>query len=336
MTYIRFGALIVMVVVALAAGCAAQDAEDHGYLDRPPVFIDSLHDFPLAGMGTGMPQRGNAVPAFDLVSLESDGFKRNGADVQPSLRVKYDTLFAGAVYGLNRQWAAELIVPWTQVDVDGGIGGFPASGTVDGIGGVCLGGKRLLWSRWPNRSLVATGLLQLPNGFNRGAFDQSNTATNSYFQGYPRRMPLSWQPSSGTWNGYLALAYGQSMTRLSYVGLLATKLHSADDEDAKVGDIFVLAGSATYGVAKRLALSLGMTLRVQADDSYPQAPPPGIDQPLLAGTTQHGTTLYLDPSVRFIVGRSIAVGLGVRLPVIEPDDGLVPRTKLNIIFYPGL
>jgi hypothetical protein len=59
-------------------------------------------------------------------------------------------------------------------------------------------------------------------------------------------------------------------------------------------------------------------------------------QPLLAGTTQHGTTLFLDPSFRFIAFRNVAVGLGLRIPVIKPDDGMVPDTRLDVIFYPGM
>lgn len=317
-------------------GFAAEDEEGRGYLNRPPVFINSEYNFPLVAMGVETPPPRKIIPAVDFVSLESDGFRSGGAEVQPGLKVEYDTVFVGGLYGISRDWAGTLIVPWQKVRVGGAIGGLPASGSIEGIGGVILGGKRRLWSSGTGEGLTFTGMLQLPTGPNRAGFDQSNVATNAYFTGYPRRMPLSWQPSSGTWNGYLGLAYGRSGSRISYVTIAATKLHTPDDEDVKIGDIFVLSGNATYGVSKRLALSLGLTLWSQAHDSHPQAPPPGIGQPLLAGTTQHGTTLFLDPSFRFIAFRNVAIGLGFRIPVIKPDDGLVPDTRLDVIFYPGM
>ncbi len=330
-------ARVMLPMVVLSSLCAAPvlAQQDRGYLDRPPVFIDSEHDFPLAGMGLGVPRPGQVIPAADLVSLDSDGFRLNGNEVQPNLSVKYTTFYLGALYGVSRNTAAELIIPWRRVRVGGEIGGFPASNSIDGIGGVILGAKRRIWTGSRGEQIVATGLIQLPTGMNHATFDQSNAATNAYFHGYPQRMPLSWQPSTGTLNGLLSLAYGRSLRRFSYAGLVATKLHSSDDEGVKVGDIFVLSGAGTYGVNERLALSLAMTLRVQADDSYPEAPAPGVDQPLLAGTTQHGTTLYLDPSFRFIAFRSVSIGLGVRVPVIKPDNGLVPDTRLDIIFYPA-
>jgi hypothetical protein len=330
--------VITQALLVLLSVCSyAQDNDgEKGYLDTPPIFIDSEIDFPLTGMGIEMPKPHEILPDTDFMSLKSNGFNQNGVNVQPSLSVKYDVVRLGALYGLSKDWAAGISIPWYKIQVQGAMaGGFPSSSAVKGIGGINIGGKTRLWSNNEGCSLVATGMIQLPNGLNHATFNQSNAATDRYFTGSIQRMPLSWQPSSGTINGYLGLAYGKTNQRLSYVGLVATKLHTSDDEDVKIGNIFVVAGAATYGVARRLAAAFGLTLRVQADDNYPNAPAPGVEAFPTMATPTHGTTLFVDPSIRFIVTRNIAVGVGIRIPVVKPDNGLVPDTRFNVIFYPG-
>ena len=328
--------IALILVTLLGAGAYAEESENRGYLDRPPVFVDNFPDFPLAGMALVIPNAGQTLPDADAVNEESNEFVRNGVNVQPNLNLKTTTIRLGALHGLGNGWAAGLSLPWERVKVRGKIGGEPATATVEAFGDLALLGKKRVWQRLSGESLVVSAGLELPTGKDNATFDQSNSITNGYYHGYPRRMPLSWQPGSGTVDGYLALAYGKTQQRLSYVGILATKLHSAGDENVKIGDIFIGAADATYGISRKLALSLGMVLRSQADDEYPQAPPPGVDSPALAGTTQHGTTFYLDPSIRYVVANRFVVGFGLRYPIVKPDDGMVPQVKGFIIFYPNL
>ena len=134
--------------------------------------------------------------------------------------------------------------------------------------------------------------------------------------------------------GYIAGSYQRGGGRLSYTGILAAKLHASEGEDATIGNVFVAAASGTYGVARPVAVSLSMILRSQANDSYPQAPPPGVDGLLLQGTTNHGTSLALVPSVRVLI-RGIVIGAGVRIPAIDPDNGFVNGTRGFLIIYPN-
>ena len=85
-----------------------------------------------------------------------------------------------------------------------------------------------------------------------------------------------------------------------------------------------------------MATSLELVLRSQGDDSYPNAPPPGVNQPALAGTTTHGTSLLLNPSIRCTLTKWVTIGVGLKWDVIRPDDGMVPRSAVFLILYPNL
>lgn len=330
--------ILCTVIMALSAECLfAADTDKQGYLCRPPVFIDNEPDVPLAGLGIAMPPKGKLLPDFDALVYESKEFRSEGQIVQPDLSVKEEIERLSMLYGVSQDWAVGLSIPYSRIKVMGLIGGEPASGINQSIGDVMIAAKKRLWNGKCGQTLVVTAGIELPTGDDDDQFAQDNAVTNGYYSTFPRRMPLSWQPGSGTVDGYLALAYGKvGGGRLSWQGLAATKLHSSGDEDVKIGDIFILGGTATYGVTNDFAAALSLTLRSQADDDYPNAPAPGVNSAALAGTTTHGTTLYLDPSIRYNFKNLIVVGVGVRFPVVKPDDGLVPDTRVFLIFYPPL
>lgn len=319
----------------MAAFCACYGDEDRGFLQSPPVFIDNLYNFPLAGMGTTIPEPGETIPDFDSLVYEAKKANLNGENVQPNLNARFTVTRIGALHGFSKDWGAVLSIPVQRSAITGEIGGQPATATNTTVGGITMLGKRLLWrGRGSERAVVTFGM-ELPTGKDNGVFDQSNSVTNGYYTGYPQRYPLSWQPSSGTWNGYLALAYSKTQERLSYEALAAGKFYTKGDEDVKIGNIFIGAATGTYGIARYAAISASAILQVQGDDSYPNAPPPGVEQPALAGTTLHGTTLYVAPSFRVKVMNTVTVGFGWRIPVIEPDDGLVPEVRGFLIIYPS-
>jgi hypothetical protein len=312
---------------------AADDVENQGFLERPPVFIYNEPDFPLTLIGAFVPPAGKIVPAFDSIVVSSDAFNSNGTNVQPGLDVKFYSSRVGGLVGFKDGWAAGISIPWQKTQVNGTIGGFAASNHITAIGDTALMAKKRLWRGCRGEQLVFTAGLEVPTGKDDARFDQSNAATNGYYANSPQRLPISWQTGSGSLSGYLSLAYGGERRRLSYEGLIATKLHTAGDDDVKIGDIFILAGTGTYGISKEIAFSLGATLRVQGNDDYPNLPLPVEQLPLL-GTTTHGTTLYLDPSIRFVVFKKLVVGVGWRYPIMKPDDGFVPDTRGFFIIYP--
>ncbi len=327
-------AFLLLVASALAYGQSADNPQ--GFLDKPPIFIDNEPDIPLTGMGTEIPKPGKVILAFDAQSQQSSEFRSNGVNVQPTLNLKLDIIRIGALAGFKDDWAAGISIPWQRTRINGNLGTFPAGTAVEAVGGISLIGKKAFWKGCAGQRAVVTAGVQLPNGLSTATFGESNPSTNRYYINYPARLPLGWQPSTGTWNGYLALAYGTRGHRLSYEGIFLEKLYSSDDEDTKVGNIFIASINATYGISRTLAGSLGVTLRSQADDSYPEAPSPGVDAPPLMGTTTHGTTLYIDPSIRFVVDKQATIGIGFRLPAILPDNGMVPNVQVSFIAYPSM
>lgn len=339
----RLFLLISSVVLILAATPALAQSEwgipssgKNGYLDRPPVFVTNEPYFPLTGLDFNMPRPGEIIPAVDISGISSDDFRQNGKNVQPGLDVEINWIRAGALRGFKGGWAAGISVPWYRNKVKGNMHGLPTTSIAEGFGNILLAGKKIIWRGNSGRLAVVAAGVEFPSGKNNSVFGQSNAATNAYWRNFPQRLPLGWQPSTGTFNGVFAISYGQYAHRYSWEGFLAYKAYSADDEDVKVGNIFIASVDGTYGISKPLAVSLGFTLKSQADDSYPEAPPPGVQQPLTAGTTTHGATLYLDSTIHYIILQKVTVGVGIRVPIVKPDAGMVPSGQVSLIFYPNI
>lgn len=304
------------------------------FLARPPLFMDNEPDVPLILMGSEIPKPGQIIPGIDSIITSSTEFRRNGVNVQPGLGVRLTTNRIGALAGLTPKWGAAASLPWQETHISGNISGFPASRSVTDIGNFSIFGKRVLWESCDGRDVVGfTAGVEFPTGSDTVTFDQLNRATTGYFRDTPGRAPLSWQPSTGSLNGFLSLAASRRGYRFSCMGILATKLHSSEGEDVKIGDIFIAGGTATYGIARPVALSMSVIYRNQQNDSYPNSPL-DVDGLILQGTTQHGSTLYLIPSIRFVIGNKLVVGVGVKYPAILPENGLVPDTRGFLIIYP--
>lgn len=332
--------LSLLSLLALSTTCLAQlqgPSGEKGFLDRPPVYIHNEQDFPLTGLGGTMPRPGEIIPDVDLSGVSSDHFNEGGNNVQPGLDVELQWIRVGAMRGFNGGWAAGISVPYYRNLVLGTIGGQPATSIAQGFGNIALGGKKILWqdkcgySRW-----ALAGGIELPTGKDDAIFNQSNFVTNGYFRDSAQRIPLGWQPSTGTYNGLLALSYTRSRGRYSYEGLLAAKIFGTDGEDVSVGNIFIGALEGTYGISRDMAGSLGLVVRDQSDDDYPDAPLiPGINSAALAGTTTHSTILYVDAGIRYVVMNRLTIGVGIRTPINNPSTGMVPTTQFSIIFYPN-
>lgn len=334
---IRLAVITLAFLIMTSGACLCEkDSNNMGFLENPPVFFDNEPDIPLVGMAIGMPKPGQTIPDFDTQTQGSDGFRKNGVNVQPQLSVKYEPIRIGALHGFNDGWAAGISIPWFRMHARGFFAdGSPAQGISEGLGDIALIGKKQLWTGQGGDKVVFTGGVEVPTGKSDGVFAEVNAATRGYYRNSPGRMPISWQPGAGSLSGYVGLSYGKQGHRISYAALLLAKLHTPGDEDVKIGDTLITAVTGTYGIGKNIAGSLALTLRSQADDSYPNAPPPGVDSLALQGTTEHGVTLYLDPSVRFIVMKKFVVGFGVRTPIVKPDDGRVPDTRYFVIVYPA-
>lgn len=328
-----YKAIILALVFAVVCSSACMGEETRGFLDNPPVYLTNEYDFPLTGLGTVIPNPGEAIPAIETSVFSSNHAKLDGETVQPNLGTRFESVWIGGLYGLKNNWGAGLTIPVQHTAIRGQIGGEPATSTNTDLGDLTLIGKKQLWSRGQTENLVASVGLKLPTGKDDSTFDQSNAVTNGYYVNDPQRMPLSWQAGTGTVDGYLALAYSKLHTRFSYQALVAARLNSSGDEDVKIGNTVIGSVAGSYGLAKMAAVSLGLILRTQGNDSYPNAPEVG--QPALAGTTQHGTTVYLIPAIQIRLANLVSLGFAWKYPIVQPDDGLVPDVLSGFIIYPG-
>ena len=325
-----------LALSAVLCGAASGSDASRGYLHAPPVFLRDEHDVPLGTFGAPVLPRGQASLCSSSASPESDAFRSGGVDAQPRLKLTCLSVKGGLMRGLGSGWAVGFLAPYARTHVSNSIGGYPATGKADGPGELLLFAKRAV-RRGSNGDLViATAGVELPTGKDDYTFNENNAVTNAYYRNYPGRMPLGWQPSNGAVNGCFALGYLRHANRMSYEGLAACKVHGRGDEDVRLGSVLLFSANATYGISERSAFALGLVFRSQGNDSYPNAPPPGITQAALAGTTSHGSGLYLDPTIRVDVTRYITVGVGMRWSLVEQKDGMVPRSGAFLILYPHL
>ena len=332
--------LFIVCALMLSTACLAQwegPSSEKGFLEHPPVYIQNEPDFPLTGLGGAMPKPGEIVPDVDIAGVSADHWNKGGDNVQPGLDVELQWIRVGAMRGWNGGWAAGISVPYYRNLVLGTIGGQQATSIAQGFGNIAVGGKKILWRDKCRQGQIAfAGALELPSGKDNSVFNQANLVTNGYYTGNSQRIPLGWQPSTGTYNGLMALSYTQYRGRLSYEALLAAKVFGTDGQDVKVGNILIGALESTYGVSRDMAFSLGFAVRGQADDQYPNAPTfPGIDSPSLQGTTQHSTIVYLDAAVRYVFMKRLTIGIGIRTPINTPSAGMDPTTQLTFIAYPN-
>lgn len=325
-------------VVFFTTSCGAQWVganKDQGFLCNPPVYVSNEPDIPLTALSVLHPKPGEIVPDVDVSGLDAEQWNVDGNNVQPGLEVDFSWIRVSALRGFNGGWSAGLSIPWYRNKVIGEIGGSPASGVAEGFGNVTLLGRKVLWEDCTTgRRFTAAFGIDLPVGSDDQSFGPDNAVTNGYFSS-GRRIPLGWQPSSGTWNGIAGLAYGRSMGRFSWLAFTGGKLYGRNDEDVKIGNVLIAGLNGTYGFSRDLAGSLGFTMRAQADDDYPNSPLP-VNGPLLQGTTNHGTVVYLDAAVRYTLFKKLTVGVGVRQPIMDPDDGMVTETQFSLIFYPNV
>lgn len=330
--------LFAVTILLTGTACLAQwsgAGGGRGFLCNPPVYVSNERDFPLTGLGVIMPGPGETVPVVDVSGEDADRWNVNGENAQPGLTLETNWIRAGALRGFKGGWAAGISVPWYRNVIKGSIGGQPANGVAQGFGNIALAAKKVVWEDCTTgRRLILGFGIELPTGTDDARFGPDNAVTNGYFNSPPRRIPLGWQPSTGTFNGLFTLAYGRTWERLAWQGLVAAKINGTDDEDVKVGNVFIASLQGTYGISRDLAGSLGFTLRGQDDDDYPISPLP-VNGLALQGTTSHSTFLYLDASLRYTVMRKITVGVGVRVPITTPDQGMDPDPIFSVIFYPN-
>lgn len=299
------------------------------------MFIPNEPDFPLTGLGVIVPAPGKIEPDVDISGLSANHWFQSGRNAQPSLRLTLSWIRIGALRGFRNGWAAGISVPYYRNRVFGSMRGFPAEGIAEGWGNIALGAKKVIWEDDRRfQMVIAAGGVELATGKDNAVFGPTNVATTGYF-GSSQRIPIGWQPSTGTYNGLVALAYVRSKGRLSWEVLVAGKINGKGYQDAHVGNLLISAVSGTYGVSRDLAATLGLTLRAQQDDDYPSSPIPVNRFPLTA-TTTHSTLVYLDLAIRRVVMDKVVVGIALRMPVNQPSEGMQPTTQFTYIIYPNL
>lgn len=327
-------AAVVLLSIAIYGYCEEAEPEYKGYLEKPPVFIIDDIDVPLGILGGDVPNKGTRNWDAGSSSFESDEVRKNGVVSQHGLSIEQTNIRLGAQIGVLDSWAVRISVPWRFTSIGSNIGGLPANTSINGLADIDLLLRKTIWMQPTGEKLVASLGIEVPTGKDNALFDQSNDSTNAYYRNSSRRLPMGWQNGNGAFDGILALAYEKKKGNFSYVLVGAAKVHGKSDEDVKIGDIFITALNSTYGLSKEWSGSVGITYKQQKNDSYPNAPAPGVGQNALAGTTEHGSMVFMDLGIRYTQKDKSTFGFGYRIPISNPDNGFVPDAKWSLIFSP--
>ena len=325
-----FNSLVVLTLIIFAAVSVVAQDNNGGYFDKPHVYVEDDIYMPVGMLGTEAPPSDGIMWNIGSAYLSDTEFRSGGKEVQKNLGVRLWTL-RGSIAKMYGNTYLGINVPFGIDQISGRIGALPASRSSYGLGDVALIAKRNIWNGTDGSVVMAGVGIELPTGKDNITFDQLNANTVAYYPGNVKRMPLAWQPGSGSTDLYTSISYNKTVYRRAYEAILACKFNGKGDSDVRLGNLTVFSLNATQALNTNLAASLGVIYRRQQNDSYPNAPAPGVGQTALAGTTQHGSSLSLSPSIRFRLKQKITVGLSFTFPVVKPDNGLVPENRWGII-----
>jgi len=320
---------VAVMVIFLAVSVSAQD-NGGGYFDKPHVYVEDDIYMPVGMLGTEAPPNDGIMWNIGSAYVSDSGFKSGGNEVQKNLAVRLWTL-RGSIAKMYGNTYLGLNIPLGINQISGRIGALPSSRSSYGLGDAAIIAKRSIWNGTDGSIVMAGVGIELPTGKDNISFDQQNANTVAYYPGNVQLMPLAWQPGSGSTDLYTSISYNKTTYRRAYEAILACKFNGKGDSDVRLGSLTIFSLNATQALNSDLAASFGMTYRRQQNDSYPNAPSPGVNQTALAGTTQHGTSLSLSPSIRIRIKQRVTVGLSFTFPVVKPDNGLVPENRWGII-----
>ena len=308
------------------------NAEDNnkGYFDTPRIYVEDDIYMPVGLLAAKAPVDDKLTWDTGSAYVTNSSFRSGGTTVQSNLGVQLWKIRLAAVKTVGNNTLC-VNLPFAINQVSGQIGGQPASKSGYGLGDLALIGKRKIWDGGDNSDITFAAGIELPTGRDNLKFNQSNTITNAFYPGNTQRIPLAWQPGSGSTNVYTSLSYSKTGYRNAFGAILACKSNGKGDSDVRLGNLWVLSLNATHSLNANTATSLGLIYRRQQNDSYPLAPDPGIGQAGLAGVTQHGTSISLSPSIRFRLKQILTVGLSFSTPIVRPSDGLVPESRWGAI-----
>lgn len=322
--------LVVSILVLIPVWACSQTEQEYPG-DRPMCHLEDEVTIPVRMLDSEMLPQDTLQWNVSSALVRSKEFRMQGQVVQPNLDVRLWTI-RGSVSKMIGNTYLGLNVPVGLVEVGGGIGNLPASSSDWALGDIALIAKRQLFSDQDKGKIVAGVGIEFPTGKDNLNFDQSNAATTAYYKQASPRLPIAWQPGSGSTDFFTSIAYNKSTSDRAYEAFFICKFHGKSDEDVRLGDIYMLSVNTMQNLSEKWSAGLGLALLKQENDSYPNAPTPGIGQALLAGTTEHGTTLFVSPSIKYRATGNQTYGFSLSLPIVKPDNGMVPSIQWNMIF----
>lgn len=316
--------MILCAALILAALTLQVTAQETGYFDRPRVYIEDDIAIPTTFMGAPIPQDKTLMWNISSAYLSSDKFKYEGQEVQQYLDVRLWNIRVSAekMYG-KTSFGASL--PIGINEVRGWINNLPTRSDGGKLGDISIVGKRDIWTGHDGDNVTLAAAIELPTGKDNTRFKDSNASTNAFYPQNNQRLPLGWQPGSGSTDFILSAAYNKAAYRKAYSAVLACKLHGKGDEDVQLGNVWLLSLNTTKALSPNLAASLGLTYRDAKNDKYPYP----LD-PVLNGTTQNGRAVFLSPGLQFRTKQNLTLGLSFRFPISKPNNGLIQDSKWGI------
>jgi hypothetical protein len=269
---------------------------------------------PIIGMGAHVLPPGKIRVEVHFTEMNDDEVLDNGSEVHKDMSMRMTRVLNEFYYGLPKDMHLRLVIPYVDYKMTGFMPMGGVKGEATGLGDISMVLKKRLYMKdgW---SFAVSGGIKLPTGKDDAKFTDRNMATKAFYDDY--RMSLDMQPGTGTFDPLLGAALSKSDRLGSWHANAMYRYIPKGDEDVDPGDILM------FNVARNLAINDSLTLVFEAngmdreDDKYPGRTP-------WAGYNEHGLILNLTPGFQVHPAEWVTLEGAVKIPVITPDDGIIP------------
>lgn len=308
------------VVLDMAMGDMAMGM-DMGNMNMPMKMY-----MPVVSMGAHVLPQGKWRFEVHWTQMKDDEFKSNGSVVYPDMHMRMSKVINEIYYGLPNDMHLRVVIPYVNNKMIGtmamGMMNVGIEGSANGLGDIMVILKKRFYNDMASGWSFAAGLgLKLPTGKDDEKFTDLNSMTQKFYNDY--RLPIIMQPGTGEFDPILTGYITKSDSKGSWHGNFMYIYTSKANEDVDPGDKLMFNLARNFPITDRFILVGEINGMWQSDDDYP-------GRNITAGMDKHGTVISLTPGLQFKPIKTLVLEAAVKIPVVTPDDGMIPEPMFFI------
>ncbi len=270
---------------------------------------------PIVSMGAHVVPQGKFKFKVHWTEMRDNEFRDNGSEVHKNMDMRMTRVLNEFYYGLPNDMHLRLVIPYVDYKMTGFMPMGSVAGTAEGLGDITMVLKKRLYMK-NGLSLAISGGIKLPTGKNDAKFTNQNMATKAFNDDY--RMSLFMQPGNGTFDPLLGAALSKSDRYGSWHANAMYRYIPKGEEDVDPGDIWMFNMARNLAINDSITLVSEINIMIQGDDDYP-------GRTVWAGYNEHGLILNLTPGLQVHPAKWVTLEAAVKIPVVTPDDGVIPK-----------